>query len=138
MRPFQFGLLLAGLCAASTAQAQLSIHWEKNYLTIQGERLPGEVKIHYLEAYCRPGSTDRDWRETVIRHKAELVAVENDGRVIRLRDRLDDGVIVNHTITAKDDEIDFQVVAHNPTDKESQAHWAQPCVRVDKFHWNDT
>ena len=31
------------------------------------------------------------------------------------------------------DEVDFRLVAHNPTDKASLAHWAQPCIRVDKF-----
>ena len=40
---------------------------------------------------------------------------------------------MDHTITAGPDEVDFQVVAHNPTRKPSQAHWAQPCIRVDKF-----
>lgn len=111
----------------------LRLHWEKNYLTIAGDRLPGPIRIHYLEAYCRPGSTDRDWRETVIRHAAELVSTSPDGSVINLRDTLTDGVVVTHVITARADEVDFRVTAHNPTDAESQAHWAQPCIRVDAF-----
>ena len=56
-----------------------------------------------------------------------------DGKRIRLRDTLADGVIVEHTITAARDEVDFRLVAHNPTDKPSLAHWAQPCIRVDAF-----
>jgi hypothetical protein len=112
----------------------LTVRWEKNFLRIRGDKLPGgEVEINYLEAYCRPGSTDRDWRETVIGHSAEQVSAREDGSVIRLRDRLRDGVTVEHTITAAADEVDFRLVAHNPTATESQAHWAQPCVRVDKF-----
>jgi hypothetical protein len=112
---------------------RLQIHWEKNLLTIRGDHLPGEISINYLEAYCRPGSTDRVWGETVVGHTTELVSLSDDGRVIKLKDTLRDGVIVTHTITAGDDEVDFRLVARNPTDTASQAHWAQPCIRVDKF-----
>jgi len=44
-----------------------------------------------------------------------------------------DGVIVDHVITAGRDEVTFEVTARNPTDKVSEAHWAQPCIRVDHF-----
>lgn len=124
------------LMISSFAAAQdkaLSISWEKNYLTIRGDFPGEEVSILYLEAYCRAGSTDRDWGETVIPHKAELVSMTEDGRKIRLKDTLADGVIVEHTIIAGTDEVDFQLVAHNPTKKASEAHWAQPCMRVDRF-----
>lgn len=132
--------VLAFLCCAERtigADPQaLSIQWDKNFLTVHGH-FPGEkVSIHYLEAYCRPGSTDRDWGRTVIPHKTELVSPSDDRRMIRLRDQLADGVVVEHTITAGKDEIDFQLIAHNPTDKTSEAHWAQPCMRVDSFTGN--
>jgi len=113
--------------------AGLTIAWEQNYLTIRGDFPEGELKILYLEAYCRPGSTDREWRETVIPHTAEKLAASDGGRTIKLRDKLADGVIVEHTITAAKDEVDFRLTAHNPTTKPSEAHWAQPCIRVDKF-----
>jgi hypothetical protein len=131
-----FVVLAAALLASALAAAEpkpLAIQWEKNYLTVRGD-FPGDaIVIHYLEAYCRPGSTDRDWKETVIPHQAELVSQSEDGRVIKLRDKLADGVVVEHTITAGADEVDFLVVAHNPTDKASEAHWAQPCMRVGGF-----
>ena len=127
-----FALLFASFAMAAESEP-LSIAWEKNYLTIRGDFSGGEIKILYLEAYCRPGSTDRDWKETVIPHKAEKLEASADGRSIRLRDTLADGVVVDHTITAGKDEIDFRLVAHNPTAKASEAHWAQPCIRVDKF-----
>lgn len=113
----------------------LQLHWEKNFLTISGPDLPGgEMKVHYLEAYCRPGSTDADWREhTVIGHTTELIEAGDDGTSLRLRCTLEDGVIVNHTITSTEDEVDFRIEAHNPTDTISEAHWAQPCIRVDRF-----
>ena len=119
--------------SASAAEPGLQIDWEKNYLTIRG-RFPGsEIPIHYLEAYCRPGSTDRDWHETVIGHTAVKTSKARDGKVIMLQDRLKDGVVVDHTITAGQDEIDFKITARNPTEETSLAHWAQPCIRVDKF-----
>ena len=112
----------------------LSLSWADNILTIRGSRLPGgEVKVWYLEAYCRPGSTDRDWGQTVIPHKTELTEAAPDGRLIKLRCKLEDGVTVEHEIRAGTDDVDFRLVAHNPTDRASQAHWAQPCLRVDKF-----
>jgi hypothetical protein len=124
-------LSLASL--ASAAEPGLTIAWEKSYLTIRGQFPGDELKILYLEAYCRPGSTDRNWKETVIPHTAEMIEASEDQRLIKLRDKLADGVVVEHTITAGKDEIDFRLVAHNPTDKPSEAHWAQPCIRVDKF-----
>jgi hypothetical protein len=46
---------------------------------------------------------------------------------------LRDGVVVDHLIEAREDSVDFQLVAHNPTDQQSNAVWAQPCTRVDRF-----
>jgi hypothetical protein len=111
----------------------LAISWERNFLTVRGDFPGGELRTLYLEAYCRPGSTDREWRETVIPHTAEKLEATSDGKLIKLRDKLADGVVVEHTIAAGSDEVDFRLVAHNPTDKPSEAHWAQPCIRVDKF-----
>jgi hypothetical protein len=139
MRAILFVLVAAGVSSpsfaddAQQASPRLRAVWEKNYLTISGENLPGPIRVNYLEAYCRAGSTDRDWGETVIKHQAELVSVSDDGRLIRLRDTLADGVVVEHTLTVRDDEIDFALAAHNPTAKTSEAHWAQPCIRVDEF-----
>lgn len=112
----------------------LTIHWADSFLTIRGPNLPGsEMRVMYLEAYCRPGSTDRDWKETVIGHKTELVSASDDGKYIQLKCTLNDGIVVRHEIRAREDEVDFRLSATNPTDTPSQAHWAQPCIRVDKF-----
>jgi hypothetical protein len=62
-----------------------------------------------------------------------LIEASQDGRLIKLRDRLADGVTVEHVISASADAVDFRLTAHNPTDKPSDAHWAQPCIRVDRF-----
>jgi hypothetical protein len=130
-------------CMQITARAQsgpapaeegLSLTWADEILTVRGRDLPGgALRIWYLEAFCRPGSTDRDWKETVIPHKTRQVEAGPDGRRLRLRSTLEDGVIVDHDIRAGRDEVDFRVTASNPTDRASQAHWAQPCIRVDAF-----
>lgn len=119
---------------AKTKNAGLTLHWAENMLTVKGERLPGgQVRVWYIEAFCRPGSTDRDWNKTVIPHVTRLVKASPDGRQVTLRSTLDDGVIVEHEIRAGRDEVDFRLEASNPTDKASNVHWAQPCVRVDGF-----
>lgn len=111
----------------------LRIDWDKNFLTLRGDFPGGEIRVHYLEAYCRAGSTNRDWKETVIGHQTELVSISKDHRRIQLKCTLSDGVIVNHDIAAIDDEIDFRIRATNPTSKPSQVNWAQPCIRLDRF-----
>lgn len=113
----------------------LTLHWEDNYLTIAGDHLPGkEMRIHYLEAYCRDHSTDADWvKHTTIPHQTKLLEASDDGTSIRLRCHVDDGLEVTHAIRSTHDEVSFDVTAHNPTDRRSEAHWAQPCIRVDKF-----
>jgi len=128
-----FVAISLGSTSSSAEPTGLTIEWEKNFLTIRGDFPGGELRTLYLEAYCRPGSTDREWRETVIPHTAEKLEATSDGKLIRLRDKLADGVVVEHTITAGKDEVDFRLVAHNQTDKPSEAHWAQPCIRGDKF-----
>ncbi|MBI1374949.1 MAG: hypothetical protein GC159_19705 [Phycisphaera sp.] len=119
---------------SAAADFGMTITWDKNILTIHGERIPGkDIPILYLEAYCRPGSTTAEWGDTVIGHTTQLVEASDDHKRIVLRCTLKDGVIVDHVITAHDDNVDFALTAHNPTDVASQAHWAQPCIRVGAF-----
>jgi hypothetical protein len=127
-------MMSAASASAGEKDSKLRLSWKKNYLTIHGEHLPGKsVKVMYLEAYCRPGSTDREWGKTTIGHKTELLEADKNGQWLKLKCLLNDGVTVMHEIRTESGAIDFRLVAHNPTDKSSLAHWAQPCVRVDKF-----
>ena len=115
-------------------QHRLTLDWADNLLSVRRAHLPGGVlKIQYLEAFCRPGSTDRDWAQTVIDHTTQQVSADEAGQRIKLVSRLADGVLVEHVITAGGDEVDFRLTARNPTDKASEAHWAQPCIRVEAF-----
>ena len=105
-----------------------------NWLIIRGPHLPGEIKINYLEAYCRAGSTEADWvKHTMVSHTCRFVSLSADAKTLRLADTLADGVTVQHVITAGDDEVDFRLSAHNPGTARSEAHWAQPCVRLSAF-----
>ena len=123
------------LTSFSAQAAGLKLARENNWLIIKGDIIPaGEFRINYLEAYCRPNSTDADWaKHTMIRHTNKLVSLAADGSSMRLQDHLADGVVVDHTIVARDDEVDFQLIARNPTESTSEAHWAQPCVRLGDF-----
>jgi hypothetical protein len=128
------GLLLLRSPASGGVERKrpLRLTWAENMLTVAGDHVPGgEVKVWYLEAFCRPGSTDRVWEETVIPHRTELVSAQPDH--LRLKSTVSDGVIVWHELRATVDEVEFRLTAENPTSRASEAHWAQPCVRVDRF-----
>ena len=139
--PFLVGLVTSASPAANPApnppaHPSLRLAYEApHWLLVRGPHLPGgDIRINYLEAYCRAGSTDADWvRHTVIPHRAELLSLSDDRRVLRLRHTLEDGVTVEHTITAGDDEVDLRLMARNPGKVRSEAHWAQPCVRLAGF-----
>ena len=111
----------------------LSLERKGHLLTIRGPGIPAEgIVVNYLEAYCRSGSADADWvKHTVIPHKSKDTKV-TPGE-IRIRDVLVDGLEVVHVITAGVDELTFEITAHNPTAKKSEAQWAQPCVRLGPF-----
>lgn len=133
-----FSLLAAWLAGDSIQAAEprptLTLVRSNHWLVIRGPHLPGEITINYLEAYCRAGSTEADWvKYTVIPHTNKLVSLSEDAKRLRLKDTLADGVTVEHTIIAKDDEVEFRLVAHNPGSTRSEAHWSQPCVRLSAF-----
>ena len=113
----------------------LRLDWSKDWLTVQCPYIPGgKIRIHYLEAYCRSGSTDADWvQHTVIPHQSRLIERDPTGRRVVLEDRLANGVTVRHEIEADQDTVRFTVTAENPTDRYADAQWAQPCVRVGPF-----
>ena len=127
-----FLLMLLSLGRADSLTLRFKApHW----LYIEGEHLPGKsIEVNYLEAYCRAGSTEADWvKHTLIPHRAELISLSADRKTLKLRDTLADGVVVDHTIRAGTDDVDFRLVAHNPGPKRSEAHWAQACVRLGNF-----
>lgn len=129
-------VLTAFLAASSlAAPPTLTLSRTGDLLILHGPQLPtGMLRITYLEAYCRAQSTDADWgKYTVIPHRTELLSLDDRHKVMRLKCTLDDGLTVQHTITAGDDEVDFRLTAHNPGSKRSEAHWAQACPQLGPF-----
>jgi len=57
-------------CGTALLCPALTLSRENNWLIIHGADLPsGQIRINYLEAYCRANSTDADWvKHTVVRH----------------------------------------------------------------------
>lgn len=132
-------LVWSAIAGPAAAADPLALTWEKNLLTISGTHLAGgEITINYLEAYCRSGSTDADWvKHTVIGHTTKLVEASDDKTFVRLEDTVSDGLRVHHEIRSTPDEVRFEITAHNPTDRRSEAHWAQPCIRLARFTGGD-
>jgi len=111
----------------------ITLSWQDEILTLHSSQLPGPVDFEYIEAYCRPGSTNRDWWETVIPHTTKLISNSHDGSQLELLSTLADGVTVRHDIVAVSGEVTFRLTAHNPTAMASEVHWGQPCLRVGPF-----
>src|SRR5687767_15426574 len=130
-----FMMLMLQSAPVSAAPATLTLSYEPGWLSLHAPYIPGaQIRIHYLETYCRAGSTDADWvKHTMLAHTTEMLSLSADKKTLRLRDTLADGVIVEHEITAREDEVEFHLTAQNPTGKRSEAHWAQPCVRLAAF-----
>jgi hypothetical protein len=130
-----FLALLGSAARMASGADSLTLKRDGHWLFIQGPQIPGgEIEINYLEAYCRGGSTEADWvSHTMVAYTNEFVSMSDDRRVLMLRDIIYDGVVVEHTITAGPDEVDFRLVARNPGNKRSEAVWAQPCLRVGNF-----
>lgn len=137
MRPF---LLLFLPCAISfharlaAAAEPLRLSWTNNLLTISSPDLPGtNIQIWYLEAFCRRGSTHRDWRQTTIPHTTELVSANKAGTQLRLLTKVQPSVEVRHDIRASSDEVDFSLEAENKGKEPADVQWFQPCLRVGGF-----
>jgi enterochelin esterase-like enzyme len=131
-------LLIAATARSAADDRSMRLAWKDSILTISGPDLPGrQMKVLYIEAYCRPGATNRKWEQTVIGHRTRLVSQAQDGHALVLECTLNDGVTVRHEIRAGVNDVDFRLTATNPTDKPSEAQWAQPCVRVDAFSGGD-
>lgn len=133
-------LILSALPACRTGDhapptaADLRVTWDQDRLAIGGPGIPGgRVEVQYLEAYCRSGSTNRKWPETVIPHRTEKLVEDPDGRWVRLRCRVEGGVEVTHDIRAGAGEVDFRVEAVNRGRAHVDAVWVQPCIRVGGF-----
>ena len=103
-------------------------------LTVTGTNLAGgKLDVWYLEAFCRSGAHDREWRQTTLPHKTTLLTNENN-RLLRFRTLVQTNVEVTHVVAASEDEIDFRFALSNHGTKDIDLQWFQPaCIRVEKF-----
>lgn len=124
----------AGTQPAGAGGEVIALSWDRNILTLESPGLPGgRLKIWYLEAFCRRGSTHRQWDQTTIPFKTELVDADPRRRRLRLRTTVDDKVEVRHEIRSGPDHVDFQLEIENRTDKSVDIDWAQACIRIGEF-----
>src|SRR5881409_290142 len=62
IRHLSFLLLIGSFAATAGTTAGLGITWTNNMLSVSSPEIPGrKIDIWYLEAFCRSGSTRRDW-----------------------------------------------------------------------------
>ena len=123
----------------------LRLDWEGEFLLISGSRLDAPIKVHYIEAFVGPGSTNQNWVEkSVISHRTTLIARAEDGSSLHLRSQLpvepetgpassEAPIVIEHTISADADEVTFLLTARNRGSKVVDVLWAQPCIRVGEF-----
>src|SRR5262245_10790132 len=105
----------------------MSIAWDKDYLVVSADGLPGgDVRIHYLEAYLRSGTTNRHWLKSMIPHRTNSVSASP--KRIELQCKVEPTVIVDHLIEAGKDDVTFTITAKNTGDHFVDIQWAQPCM----------
>ncbi len=132
--PFLLCSFLAGCGSPGVLSTPPQVFWANDMLSIRQSEIPGgEVKVWYLEAYCRSGSTKRVWSETTIPHRTEKLEESPDGRSLRLRCRVEGGLEVLHDIRAVPDGVEFDVEARNRGTARVDAVWVQPCIRLGAF-----
>ncbi len=126
-------LLLCGTALGAGADESLTLNWTNKMLTVSGPALPGgKLEILYLEAFCRRGSTQRDWRKTVLPHRTKMLAAE-PGR-LRFHTTIEPEAVMLHEVRAGSNTIDFQFTLTNQGLQPLDLEWFQPaCIRVGRF-----
>lgn len=143
----------------STKENKIRLEWDEEYLSISNSRLDSSIKVHYLEAFVRSGSTNQDWVKSVIPHRTKLISKTKDGTSLHLRSELpyitetyiksfpsinnaesksrmaspNPTVVVDHYISADVDEVTFQLSMQNLGSEDIDVLWAAPCIRVGEF-----
>src|SRR3954467_4617069 len=85
----------------------LTLAWTNNFLTISGANIPGgTIRVLYIEAFCRSGSTDRDWNETVIPHKTTILSSSADQKHLEFLTTAEN-IEAKHSVQADEDEVEF-------------------------------
>jgi hypothetical protein len=135
MLPFRFYLILAVWFSVGNSWAGGTLGWTNNLLTWRDSRLPGgQLEIWYLEAFLRPGAHDRDWGQTTLRHRTELLTATPDGSELRFRTRLEPAVEILHEVVVTGDGLDLHFLLTNAGTNALPIQWFQPaCIRLAAF-----
>jgi hypothetical protein len=135
MIPLRFALFLVAWIALGNRGEGGTLGWTNNLLTWRDSRLPGgQLEIWYLEAFLRPGANGRDWGQTTLRHRTELLTATPDGSELRFRTRLDPAVEVLHEVGVTPDGLDLRFLLTNAGTNAVPLQWFQPaCIRLAAF-----
>ena len=128
-------LVLLLIPSAPAAPEPLQLSWTNNMLTISAPWIPGEkIEVWHMEAFCRAGSTKRDWKDTTIPHRTTLVSASKKGDQIKLSTVVEPFVSCEHEIQSTADEVTITYKLKNPGLSEGEVEWFQPaCIRLGKF-----
>ena len=140
-------LLVVGCSACATGSDSVALSWRAHdvgkpgepwlvgHLSIENSRFPGgKLEVTYPEAFCRSGSTNQSWKETVIKQKTRIVHYDETQHELHLLSEVGPDVIVEHVIRAGEDEIDFRLRFVNQGNEAVDLEWAQTaCLRVGEF-----
>lgn len=112
-----------------------TISWSNNLLVVSDRRLPGgKLEIWYLEAFCRSGAWNRDWRQTTLRHKTSLTGGDPAGHRLEFHTWVEPGVEVRHEVQAVADGLELNFELSNTTPARVDLQWFEPaCIRVPGF-----
>ena len=125
---------------APSPERSLQLSWEprerNGFVIIDGDDMPGRIRVWQVELYMRPGS-HTSFPEGVVRHTTTLVAADPNRQWLELRCELEDGVVVEHRIVAGRDVVDFDATASNRSHRPSDVAWGAPCIIVDAFTGGD-
>ena len=135
----RFWVLCLILVSSVKSAEPLRLSWTNNLLTVTSPTLPGgKLEVWYLEAFCKAGSTKRDWGKTTIPHKTTLLESAANGQLLRFRTIVQTNIEVIHTLRSTHDEIDITYEFANQSSEPSPIEWFQPaCIRVAKFTGSD-
>ena len=130
-----FCLLLLMVVPVAGQDPGSRLSWTNNLLTFHDARLPGgRLEVWYLEAFLQPGAHDRDWNETRLPHRTELVHATPDGQELRFKTRLEPSVVVLHEVRIESDGLDLRFLLSNEGTDAVPLQWFQPaCIRVAEF-----
>lgn len=87
----------------------------------------------FWEAFCRRGSTDRDWHDTILPFESRLLDTDPDARMMRLHTRVAEQVDVHQLVQCHPEGVTFDLEFVNRTGHGIDLDWAQPCLQVGAF-----